>query len=313
MILNSNFEKNNNLKWNISILIIFVLLISGLIGMLTMNFIKDMLRYTNDIYSYNKAYYQANAGMELALTEIDNSGIWFSNKINEWDSIFVDNFDCVDCKLKMKLKWKTQYLSDKFWLGNECNDDNKFILQSGGSVVIPLFTQVEPWNHANILHNNFNNINDVLDYDKDILHYTDYFNFKSEDFSKNFNIWLFVLSGNDIQTDLIYIKSLSWKEDMIKDYFDMYKEYYNWEGVLGNEDYFMYLIISNVENDEVSFCINIDLVTIPHWNWSIIQLPTMNYFVNSLASYGDKTVWLQAIYRQPIPDFLINSFNQNVE
>lgn len=309
MKFNIRFNSQSNLKWNISILIIFVLLISGLIGVLTMNFIKDMLGYTNDIYSYNKAYYQANAGMELALTEIDNAGIWFSNSIDLGDEIFSDNFDCIDCELEMNLEWKTQYLSDKFWLGNECGDDNKFVLLSGGSVVIPLFTQLEPWNHADILPNNPIDPDVILEYDKDILNYTDNFNFESEDFSKDFNIWLFVLSGNDIQTDLIYIKSLQWRGDMIKNYFDAYKDYYVGEWVLENEDYFMYLIISNVENDEVSFCVNMDLVASPHWNWSIIELPTMNYFVNSLARYGDKTVWLQAIYRQPIPDFLINSFN----
>jgi len=55
--------------------VIFVLLASSLIGILTMNFVKQMVSYTNDMNSYNKSYYYAKAGLELALVEINNAGI----------------------------------------------------------------------------------------------------------------------------------------------------------------------------------------------------------------------------------------------
>lgn len=306
MKLNIKLKEKNKLKGNISILIIFVLLISGLIGILTMNFVKDMLWYTGDFYHYNKAYYYSNAWLELALTETDNAGIWFSNKVNTEDSVFVDNFECANCSLEMDVQWKTQYLSDKFWLSNECTDNNAFVLQSWWSVVLPLFTQGEFWNNVAILSD------DPIEYNKDIMGYTDEFEFISdEDFDKNFTVWMFVLSGGDIQRDLLYIKSLQWRENMIRNYFDAYSDYYSGDVIFENDNYLMYLIISNVENSAVSFCINMDDINSPIGN-NVIELPTMKFFVNSLATYWDKEVWLQAIYRQPIPDFLINSFNQDI-
>jgi hypothetical protein len=53
------------------------------------------------MYSYNKSYYYAKAGLELALVEIDNAGIGFSNNISINDDIFVDNFDCDNCGFEL--------------------------------------------------------------------------------------------------------------------------------------------------------------------------------------------------------------------
>jgi hypothetical protein len=69
-----------------------------------MNFVKQMVAYTNDMYSYNKSYYYAKAGLELALVEIDNVGIGFSNKILPDDHVFIDNFDCNNCGFDMEIK-----------------------------------------------------------------------------------------------------------------------------------------------------------------------------------------------------------------
>jgi hypothetical protein len=44
-------------------------------GILSMNFLNNLLSYTDNSYSYYKSYYYAKAGLELALTEVDNSDV----------------------------------------------------------------------------------------------------------------------------------------------------------------------------------------------------------------------------------------------
>ena len=299
-------ENQKEIKWNISILVIFVLLISGLIWVLTMNFIKQMLWYTNDIYSYHKSYYYANAWLELALVEIDNAGIWFSNNVWSGDGIFVDNFECINCDFSLNVEGKTQYLSDKFWLNDECGEDNSFALQSGWSLVLPLFTQEEISSNADLFV-------DEINYNMELLKYTDEFKFinTAEFSSQRFNVWLFILSGGDIQKDLLFIESLNGSEDMISKYFDDYRVYYTqdvFNELINNENYLMYLVISNINEGLASFCIHMYEISSPTGS-RVIYLPTANFFVNSLGSIWDKSVWLQAIYRQPVPSFLVNSFN----
>jgi len=308
MRFNIKFKKKDSLKWNISILIIFVLLISGVIGILTMNFIKDMLWYTGDFYNYNKAYYYANAGMELALTEIDNSGIWFSNSVWSGDDIFVNNFECVGCDFSLDIEWKTQYLSDKFWLSDECGHDNSFVLQSGWSLVLPLFTQIEVSGNAGLFEL------DEIEYNRELLKYIDEFEFinNSEFWSQRFNVWLFVLSGSSIKRDLLFIESLDGDKNMISKYFDDYIDHYTqsvFNELIHNQNYLMYLIISNINEDVAYFCVHMEDVFTPHGHSNIVQLPTANFFVNSFGRIWEKSVWLQAIYRQPVPSFLVNSFN----
>jgi ABC-type siderophore export system fused ATPase/permease subunit len=54
---------------NISILVLFVLVASSLIGVLTMTFVNQMLYAANSISSYYTSYYLANAGLELLASE----------------------------------------------------------------------------------------------------------------------------------------------------------------------------------------------------------------------------------------------------
>lgn len=291
---------NNNLKWNISILVIFVLLASSLIGILTMNFVKQMVSYTNDTYSYYKSYYYSKAWLELSLVEIENSGIGFSNDINNEDNIFVDNFVCSSCDFDVKIEGKTKYLSDKFWLSTGCNNKNAFVLSGWESIAIPLFVQ-------NDIKLNNDVFSSWISYDGQLLKYAKYLNFNNnKDFDWEFNLWLVVLLDGVVERDLLFIKSFDWSEDMIKKYFQDYYNYY-WENVLSNSSYLAYLIITNIDDDLASFCLSIDDVNIA-WLKKNIYISTTNFFVSSIAGFLDKTVGLSAVYSQPIPWFLLNTY-----
>jgi len=266
-----------------------------------MNFVKQMVSYTNDMNSYNKSYYYAKAWLELALVEIDNAGIWFSNHIWSGDDIFVDNFSCSTCDFDVDIKWKTQYLSDKFWLGTGCSDENAFVLSGWESIAIPLFVQEE-------LELNNNLFVSWVNYNNNLLKYVENINFqKNQDFGREFNLWLIILLDNIVERDLLFIKTYDVDENIIKNYFKDYFGYY-WNDSLDNPDYMWYLLITNVENDLASFCLSMNDVNV-WWVEKLIYLPTTKFFVSSIAGFLDKTVGLSAIYWQPIPWFLLNTYS----
>lgn len=286
-------------KWNISILVIFVLLASSLIGVLTINFLKQIIWYTNDMYWYHKSYYFSKAWLELALTEVDNAGIGFSNIIWKDNSIFLDNFDCNNCGFDIDIKGNTSFLSDNFWISTWCTDDTAFVLKWWESLVLPMFIQ------KSIESNYLFFKNDPI-YENNLLKYRGYLKFiKNQHYNWHINLWLLFLSGSDIQRDYLFIKSYDTSEDVFVNYFQDFENYY-WN-IFDNIKYLSYIILSNTENDELSFCIHIDDVN-QWWLIKDIKLPATKFFISSLWNFSDRTVWLQAIYGQPIPWFLANTY-----
>ena len=298
------FKISNRLHWHVSILIILVLLASSLVWLLTMNFLKQMVSYTNETYSYHKSYYFAKAWLELSLVEIDNSWIGFSNVLSWSSPIFLENFDCEYCWFDVNLQWKTKYLSDKFRLSNECNDDTAFLLKSRESFVLPMFSQ-------NLVSSNIEVFSEPK-YNFDLLKYR-----KSLDFVQNqkikpwweVNLWLIILSGNDINRDYLFIKSYSISENILKDYFDSFDDFY-WYKLLDGAKFLSFLLISNAWTEDLSFCIHSDKVSY-WWVSQDAYLPTMNFYISSIWHYLNRSVGLQAIYGQAIPWFLANTYLTN--
>jgi hypothetical protein len=55
-----------------------------------------------------------------------------------------------------------------------------------------------------------------------------------------------------------------------------------------------YLILANTDSKPISFCISAD-----------IPLPTDNFHITSNGTYHGQTIGLELIYKQPIPNFLM--------
>lgn len=294
MIKNINNRKNP--KWSISIVIIFVLLISALIWVLTMNFVKQMLLDTWDLYAYHKAYYHAKAWLELSLIEIDNSGIGFSHKLEDSD-FFVDNFECDNCGLKLNVLGKAKMLSDQFWINQwECNTWNSFDLMPWDTVVFPLFVEKE---------NNtvWENIDTTIIYNKNIVNHLDDINFEYIwEWFFNINLGLVIVEWNEVKRDLLLMKKYT-NGDVVEQYFEDYKQYYG-NDVFDNDDYFLYLVLSNVNDENLPFCLN---TNDPHNQW--LYLAANKFYISSVWNFRDKSVWLTAILAQKIPNFIVNIYD----
>lgn len=288
----------NKIKWNISVLVIFVLLASSLIGVLTMNFLKQMISYTSEAYSYHKSYYLSKAWLELALVEVKNADIGFSNVISGYDSIFTDNFDCDDCSFDLNIQWKAQHLSDKFWISHECNNDNAFIIKKWDSLILPLFVQKEIGLNLEVFKLDKEYNFEPLKYRKDLKFIS------NQSYSNKLNLWLIILSGTDVQRDYLFIKSYDSSIDVFKKYFQEFDDFYG--NFLNNKNFFSYLIISNPNTEDLSFCVFLEANQ--WWVPKLLELATNSFFISSVASYSNKTVGLQAIFAQPIPSFLASTY-----
>lgn len=280
------FGQNRILKWNVSIMVILILLACSLMGILTVVFLNSLITYTDDTYSYHKSYYIAKAWLELALTEIDNSAMWFSHTIETGDLINANNFECVWCYFTSRILWRSWLISNNFWENTECTDENALVLNPWQSLTIPMF-----YDKAS----GFDQIFSGTDFIKLLWNWQ--FLQLDNKVSGILNIWVvfqtWSLTG-DISWEYLYMTGMAMNENLFLRYFEA-SDY--GENVWSFSNYYPYIIISNNSENTISFCIK---------DTNNNFWPTTKYFISSLWEYMWKTVWLQAIYAQPTPSFFIN-------
>ena len=127
-------------KGNISILVIFVLLASGVIGVLTMHFVRQMLYYNGAVNTHYKSYYMARAGLELSLTQVQHRGVGFEYQVKPEDAIITENFTCSpQCNVETEIFSQSAYHNTNPRVSTGCSEGNSFVLAPGDSLVLPLF------------------------------------------------------------------------------------------------------------------------------------------------------------------------------
>lgn len=281
-------------------MVILVLLASSLMWILSMNFLNHLMIYTDDAYGYYKSYYMAKAWLELALTEIDNSQVWFSHNITWWNSIIVNNFSCGNCDFNMEIIGRNSFISNLYWQNSVCNVDSAFSLEPWESFVLPLFYD-NTTNEANILKWDNKSYSRLLDNSLKNLKFIAPVESNSYWWS-NLNIWIVIESGDSVLTDYAFMKTKTINVDVLSDYYiDFLGLYSDNNPEIMNKN--KYYILSNPGNSEIKFCIKVGDEA---QKYSL--LPWTKFFVSSIGAYNWKDVSLQAVYAQPIPSFFVNSF-----
>lgn len=263
-----------NQKWNILIMVILVMLTASMLGLLSMSFLKEMFSYTINLDWYYKSYYFSKAWIELALTEIDNSTVWFSNSITWDDNIFTQNLcPWQDCSVTMNINWRVKTGQ------SEGTDVNTVKLWNWESFVLPLFYQNDTWSNASIIA--WNAALSTTNLSRTGI--------QSISFSWNDSVGLQLYVPS--HTDYIYVDSGSLSNPLIRSYIERFLLYYR-DYDFDNESY---LIVSNLNNDNASK----NSLNFIFYSDSV-ELPTDKFFVTSLWSYQWKYVWMQAILEQKI-------------
>lgn len=283
-------------KWNISILVIFVLLASSLLGILSMNFVQQMMKQSAVVHSYYKSYYLAKAGLEFWLTALSVRGVGFEYTINSWDVVIRDNF-ATWTHLSLSISWLTSLLSKNPRQGSGC--DHPYLLSGWQSIIVPLLRDGYTGDAAGIFTTPIStqNLADVLKQDK--------IAFAPRGEGKMI-FGILLLTWGELYENGTY--SHSWnRNDGFTSFIKSFEEYYsqldltiaNW---YANADfrYSLYLIITNTDTSEQSFCLETS---------SPYLLPTDTFFLASQSSYGNQSVALDATYAQPIPSFLFSTYS----
>jgi len=280
-------------NWNISIFVLFILITSSLIWVIAIFFLKQLTQYSSSFYDYYKTYYISKAWLELSLSQAKNHWIWFEYTIDSWNTIFPWIFSCVhDCGFTTNIIWNSQYLNKAFWKWTWCDEESAFSITWWQSIVLPLFKF--SWDGKIFTENNWteNIITNNNEYEQikmqkcedcnENLFQDQNFNFWIIGFSWWLQNWLFFQTGNDISQFFQKYLITIWN-------------------FLNNQIY--YFIISNPDNYNKSFCI----YTQNSYSYRrILYLPTQSFYIKSMGKYWDKMIWLEAVYKQPLPDFLIN-------
>ena len=279
--------KIKRFRGNITFLALFVLLASALIGVLVGLFMKNFLRYSEDITIYERTSYLAKAGTELWLAIVNsrNPGLEYTL---ESGSDLMNNFSCPYEKKEGELcTHQPAFSLSLSWLANSfenCSEENLTKVWPWLSVIIPLFKD-KGINSAN------EGLNERM----------------SESHEKTFNI-------SSKQNRAFVINAILWKmgnqftDDPEKNL--SYTSYLDgwpgqWNGRECNDilakiqssNYGSiiekYLIITNPNLAEQTLCIS-----------NPNGIPQESVKIISIWYFKDKQLWTETIAKKALPDFL---------
>lgn len=301
-----------NKKWNISILVIFILLASSLIWILTSNYVRELFSYSDGISKYYKSHYISKWWLELALAQVNNRGVWFQYDIFTWSEFSRSNFLCNwTCSFSSELHWTNRKISKQFddWTG--C--DYPFSLSGGDSVVLPLFKDVF---EGSI----FDSLSKPIVY-KNLAFNLPNASIITEDLNKEMNIWIIFLSGWDIDEQGFFFKKMFLNESAIIDFSKQFEDfaktvfigtkslisYYENNQILDDNYMRSYLVLSNPKTQSnMKFCISVEEKIGNKWS-AFLSLPY--YYTRVIWKTSDFLLWLDSQVNQPIPGFLANIYS----
>ena len=256
-----------------------------------MNFVQQMMKQSASTFNYYQSYYLAKWWIEFGLTELTHRGIGFDQVVNSWSAFISWNFLCAGrCDLRFALSWTSNMLSDNFRETSGCQDP--FVLTGAQSLIVPLFKGNTPTSYgdsfsADITYTNLYDamadINIDTTYDQEVV------------------FGMLVLSGEDLSSDGIFFRTGD-LENGLHGFLSDFQSYVHLADIsnIANQHidpYRFYFMISNPGETKVTFCLA-----------SKVPLPTQQYYLKSRWAYDDQQLGLDAVYKQPIPDFLANGY-----
>jgi len=281
-------------RGNISLLVLFVLLTCSLLGLLTVHFLRNMATQYDQILSYYKGYYLAQAGVETALTQLQYRGLWFSESIDSSNALVRQNIHQPQSSFSFQVIWRSNFLSNSLLDSWACQ--SPFVLKPGKSLVIPLFVDTFTWTLTQSFAAPFANQNlwNTLALLKPIAKTSG---------PVNFGLLIADTTGM-YENGIFFSSGFSWNESFFKDFSSAASH-----GLWALEDtrlqqwqadpnFSPYFVIANKDSHDVSFCL-----TLPQGS----VLPTQQYLIQSFGLYWTTKLWLEATYKQPLPSFLIDS------
>ena len=285
-------------RWNISMLVMFVLLACSLLGLLSVYFLRNMATQYDQIMSYYKTYYLAQAGIETALVQLHHRGLWYSETIDATHPLIIQNINQPKSSFSFTIRGESNFLSKSLLDSGSCL--SPFILHSGQSLILPLFVDGFTWSiikslYAWLVNQNLWTMLPLLQPVSDWL------------VPWTVNMWILLADSTGLYENGMYFSSgTDWNQNFFSSFSqsadrvlskleDIRLQNNNWQT---DKNFSPYLIIANKDFRTVKFCLQL-----PNGK----MLPTQQYLIQSFGMFGTSKLWLEATYKQPIPSFLIDS------
>lgn len=268
--------KNKRLKGNISLLIIFILLASSVIALLSINQIQHLLTYWNMTFNYFRAFYIAKAWTELGLTEVYNREAWFKQTISSWDAIvynLVWIYSWFNPYFEMNIESNFDNLTNDVRYTKECSGSNKITLGTWEWIMLSLFTDDKYVTIKDILDPDNNDISPLKDEEIRSLKL-------NPSNAWDFTFWIFDYDDKYNMNNII-VKPWDNLYNFIKNNFISWTR--------------RYITIKNSWTDTVEFCVS--------WNWKI---PYSDFLITVKANYADMEVWLQSVIKKKTPSWSLD-------
>jgi len=286
--------KNRRLKGNISLLVIFVLLASSVIALLSINQIQRLLTYWNMTFNYFRAFYLAKAWTELWLTEVYHREAWFEQTINSWSPIvrenLVWNYTGFNPYFTMNISWNFLYLTDDVRYTNVCLGDNKIILANWEWIVLSLFRDNTSWVESSLTGTEEENIKKLDDI---IIKKLQMENVEWKGADNKLTFWLFDYNKEGNMKNIVVDQlKPEWLNDFLSN---------NIGNIVQDR---RYLSIKNhlTWGEVVSFCITTNDKKL---------IPYSDSLITVRGNYGDMEVGLQSVVKKQSPSWSLNVLGDN--
>ena len=274
--------RNKKLKGNVSLLVIFILLASSVISLLSINQIQRLLTYGNMTFNYFRAFYLAKAWTELGLTEVYNSGDGFNHRIESWSAIITWNllpeYAWFNPYFDMTITWSFEYLTDDIRSSDECSEDNKIKLIPWAWIMLSLFSDKTKW------------INKILSGSKNLVNLEGINNLSITNPDSSLTFAFFTYNNSDEMEDIV-----------VKEWWDL-SNFLSKRAkpLINSKATKKYLTIKNSWDKDVEFCVTMDGKLIPY----------SDSLITVFWHYGDMEVGLQSVVKKWVPDWTLNVIDQ---
>lgn len=312
-------------KGNISLIMIFVLLIGSILGLMSTTMLQSMINETSLLRETYQSYYNAKAGIELGNLAVARYDYGYSDQLTGSSAIIANNLlsrQWNDASLELTIDSHSADADDntEIMIGSAgkidfCENTNAITLIPGWSWIMPLYAdnrtllggQISHEYYSNMINDNFelslttppqSDLTKKMNYSillwEDIQHLYD-----TQDSDKQQN-----LAGKWTLDDIINNKKIQKFLVPSSTAIGWYTPEQSLLSLLrspstfgGSGDYFNYLTLTNTSNTDISFCLI--LRSRPEWYTTDTSL------VTSIGRYKNTSLWLQSTIREWLSSFVL--------
>jgi hypothetical protein len=130
--------KKLNIKANILIMVLFVLIVTALFWLILSQQARSMLSTVSNISNYYKTYYLAYGGVQVWFAHQSSHGYWYE------DVLSLKNWEEETTNIAINIQSR-QTMIHQDTISNICTDQTMYSIRPGDAYIVPLFFDEAKW------------------------------------------------------------------------------------------------------------------------------------------------------------------------